>query len=126
MRARTRLTSALTALAALMLAACGGGDGDGYGGGGGPTDPPPAANTIVGTASLTFSPATLTVDAGEVVTFAFRDVPHNVFFEEETGAPTDIDGANTNVSVERTFATAGTFRYDCHIHPGMRGSVVVR
>jgi hypothetical protein len=27
--------------------------------------------------------------------------------------------------VTRTFPTAGTYVYNCHIHPGMRGTVVV-
>ena len=42
-----------------------------------------------------------------------------------TGAPDAIPGTNANTSVPRTFATAGTFEYDCHIHPGMKGTVVV-
>jgi len=30
------------------------------------------------------------------------------------------------VSVTRTFATAGTYAYTCHIHPSMQATVVVR
>jgi len=41
------------------------------------------------------------------VTFAFGSVAHNVFFDQQTGAPADIDGLNANVSVQRTFATRG-------------------
>src|SRR6266513_3644906 len=110
----------LTALTAALLAmACGGS----YGGTAGP---PPADNTVAATASLTFTPGTLPVNVGDVVTYAFGSVPHNVFFTQQTGAPTDIAGTNTNVSITRTFATAGTYAYTCHIHPSMQGTVEVR
>jgi len=121
---RTRTHVGLTLIAA-VLGACGGG---GYGGGGGgPTSPPPDGRTIAATPALTFGPSSLTVDAGDVVTFAFGSVAHNVFFDgQQAGAPADIDGANANRSVQRTFTTAGTYQYTCHIHPSMQGTVVVR
>lgn len=100
--------------------------GCGSDGGGDVTAPPPAGNTVAATPSLTFTPPTLTVNAGDVVTFAFGSVAHNVFFAAKGGVPTDIQGSNANVSVQRTFATAGTFEYTCHIHPSMHGTVVVR
>ena len=55
-----------------------------------------------------------------------RSVPHNVFFTPQAGAPADIAGNNTNVSITRTFAAAGTYAYTCHIHPSMHGTVEVR
>jgi plastocyanin len=114
-------TCLTTTLCAAALAGCGGGDA-----GAGPADPPPDARTIVATPSETFTPASLTVNAGDAVTFAFRSLAHNAFFDAQPGAPADIAGENANVSVQRTFATAGTYRYTCHIHPSMRGTVVVR
>ncbi len=89
---------------------------------------PPASggSTVSATPSLTFTPASITVHTGDAVTFAFGSVGHNVFFAAQAGAPTDIDGTNANVSVPRTFATAGTFQYTCHIHPSMHGTVVVQ
>jgi plastocyanin len=52
-------------------------------------------------------------------------VAHNVFFDAATGAPADIGGTNANVAVTRAFSTAGIYRYSCHIHPGMAGTIVV-
>jgi plastocyanin len=49
-----------------------------------------------------------------------------VFFRAQSGAPADIPGINANTSVARTFTTPGSYQYDCHIHPGMRGTVVVQ
>jgi plastocyanin len=124
----------------VALAACGGSTGTygnggtsgggngGYGGnGGGDNQNPPPANTINATPSLAFSPSTLTINAGEVVTFAFGSVAHNVAFDTPNAAtPTDIGGFNTNTSIQRMFSTAGTYTYHCTIHPFMTGSVVVR
>lgn len=121
----TRSKLALTMLAALAIAACGG---SGYGGGDvtpPPPPPPPAPLTIEATPSLTFGPSTLNVNVGDVVTFAFESVQHNVFFDAQAGAPANIEGSNVNVSVTRTFNTAGSYHYTCHIHPGMQGTVVV-
>jgi len=116
---KTRLVLA-TLTGALMTMACGG---DGYGTA---AAPPPPDNIVAATPSLTFTPATLTVNAGETVTFAFGSVPDNVFFAPQAGAPADIAGNNVNVSISRTFATAGTYAYTCHIHPSMQATVAVR
>lgn len=75
---------------------------------------------------MTFTPNTLRVTVGDNVAFAFGSVAHNVFFAPQTGAPADITGNNVNVSISRSFMTAGTYAYTCHIHPGMQATVVVQ
>jgi plastocyanin len=118
----TRAIRTTLTLAVATLTACGG-----SGGYGSPTSPPPGNDrTITASASLAFGPASLAVTAGDTVTFAFGSVPHNVFFDPQAGAPSDIGGLNANVSITRAFATPGTYHYSCHIHPSMRGTVVVR
>jgi len=74
-----------------------------------------------------FSPGNLSVNRGDVVTFKFTSLAHNVFFDAgDPDQPGDIPGNNVNKSVTRNFNTVGTYTYHCTIHPGMTGTVVVR
>lgn len=125
----SRFTRIISASFVVTLAACGGGTGP-YGSktqSPPPPPPPPPGNTVSATAALAFTPNSLTVNSGETVTFAFGAVAHNVTFDTpDATTPADIPGNNSNVSVDRAFTTAGTYRYHCTIHPGMAGSIVVR
>jgi plastocyanin len=85
----------------------------------------PTTVTVAAAPDMVFSPFPAAVAPGGSVTFAFGSVPHNVYFDAVPGAPADIPGANSNVTITRTFATAGTYIYRCRIHRGMKGSVVV-
>jgi plastocyanin len=92
------------------------------------TPPAPAAMAaeVEATPSITFSPNSVTILRGGAVTFDFGSVVHNVYFDGgPAGAPANITGQNANVSKSLTFNTVGTFVYNCHIHPGMHGTVVV-
>jgi plastocyanin len=124
-------------LATLAFAAACGGGGGGNGSYSTPTSPTtpsspsgsgtptaPAANEVIATTENTFNPATLTVSKGTTVTFTFQATVHNVNFTNATGAPANI-GNTSNSAVQRVFATAGTFGYDCSLHSGMHGQVVV-
>lgn len=122
-----------------LLVACGGGGGPGGGNSGDPTSPyttpgtptggtpstpsVPATNEIIGTASNAFNPTSLSVAKGTTVTFTFQ-AEHNVNFDAVTGAPANI-ATQSSGSVARAFSTAGTFGFNCTLHSGMRGTVVV-
>jgi plastocyanin len=81
--------------------------------------------TVNATPDIAFSPSPASILPGGTITFAFGTVAHNVFFDAVSGAPADIPGNNSGVSVSRTFPTAGTYPYNCHIHPGMSGVITV-
>lgn len=85
---------------------------------------PVAASVAAGTDN-TFAPGTVVVAKNATVTFAFATVTHNVTFRGTAGAPTNI-GNTSSASVARAFPTAGDFSYDCSLHAGMTGTVVVR
>ena len=111
--------NALTVLA--LLAGCGSASTSSS-----PTDAPPApAATVNATPDLVFAPVPASILPGGTITFAFGAVAHNVFFDPAPGAPADIPGNNSSTTVARTFPSAGTYNYSCHIHPGMRGTIVV-
>jgi plastocyanin len=91
-----------------------------------PTGTLPATVTVNATPSIAFAPANTAIAVGGTVTFVFGSVAHTVFFDNDpAGAPAAIDGTNANSSVQRTFAVAGVYTFDCHIHPGMSGSIAV-
>ena len=123
------VTCLLLVIATSVAAACGGGD-DGYGG---PTDPgsggggePTPTATVRATPAIQFTPATVELTVGGTVTFDFGAVEHNVYFDNAPpGAPANITAPSANETITRTFATAGQYRYNCHIHPGMTGIVNV-
>ncbi len=87
--------------------------------------PPPQAVTVTGSANANvFTPASVTVARGGTVTWTMGARPHNATFRGTAGAPADVP-TTTNASVSRTFATAGSFPYDCTLHDGMTGTVIV-
>jgi plastocyanin len=88
-------------------------------------DEPPPGAPVVSMPGFSFSPFTTTIAAGGTVVFDFPSEPHNVIFEQTSGAPADIQ-ETANRRVSRTFGTRGTFPYDCTIHPGMSGVVIVQ
>ena len=115
---------------ALALGACSdGGDGSTNpnpdpGPGPGPGTPPSNV-TVQATTGSVFQPANAGIRTGGTVTWAFGSLGHNVTFDDIPGAPANIGGVNANTSVSRTFPAAGSFPYQCTIHPGMSGTVSV-
>ncbi len=102
-----------------------------------PIPPPPAAEssaTVSGAASASvaildgssqsdyvFSPSSLTVDAGDTVTWTNNGAePHDV-----TGSGLASGLMQSGATYSHTFTSAGNFSYICSIHPFMKGSVTV-
>ena len=69
-----------------------------------------------------FNPSTAFITRNGTVTWNFATT-HNVTFA--TGGPANITDQSSG-SASRQFPNAGTFAYQCTIHPGMNGSVVVQ
>ncbi|MEV6771377.1 cupredoxin family copper-binding protein [Nocardia sp. NPDC051030] len=92
----------------------------------GPASGPRTPATVtVEVADMKFSPAALTVKAGDVVTWKFSDSkPHAV-----QGIGDVALGINSPIITKGqwsyTFTTPGVFRYLCPLHPDMKGTVTV-
>jgi len=119
--------SRVMAVAALAVAAgCGGGSpmapgdngttGGNTGGGGGST------SSSIAVGDNFFNPNATTVAVGTTVTWTWSTgTTHNVTFADGPSS-----GNKSGGTYARTFNTAGTFSYQCTIHPGMVGSIVVK
>jgi plastocyanin len=107
-----RLLVAITTL--LILVGCGGDDGPSE-----PTDG--GADATVAVQNNLFNPSAVTVPVNGIVAWQWNSggVAHNVTFADGSS------GDRTSGTFERTFSTAGTFNYQCTLHPGMTGSVAV-
>ncbi len=108
---------------ALILAAACGGDGA-------PTPPTSKNKTVdVFTISVAFSPNFLQINQGDTVRFnivpAANGEGHDVTFDKTSGAPANIP-VTLNAAISRVFTTKGSFHYNCFVHPGMSGDVVVQ
>ena len=119
MSAMRRLPGLLVplALAAVVLAGCGG-----DGGGGAAEAAPVTGVTQVAAKDNRFSPAAIQVPAGTAVTWTFEDglIPHDVKGDSfSSGEP------RRDASFTHTFDQPGTYSYRCSLHDGMTGRVVV-
>ena len=99
--------------AGLLLAGCAGQ----------PSAAPAATNKVDLPRSYKFAPAAIQVSAGTTVTWTNDDqFTHSVRF----AATGENHVIKPGESTTYTFATPGTFAYDCQFHPqDMKGSVVV-
>jgi plastocyanin len=107
----TRLFLAVAALA-LTAAACA------SQGSAGP--PPSVEGPAVAVRDYEFEPASLTVEAGATVTWVWEGrSPHDVVGQ---GFESKDQSSGT---FRHTFDRPGTYAYQCTIHPGMEGTIVV-
>lgn len=84
-----------------------------------------ATSTVTLTADNIFKPGTISVAAGDTVSFVWDGGFHDVTFSDgqKSGAPVGDVGTKYN----RTFSSAGTFAYVCSVHEalGMKGAITV-
>lgn len=87
--------------------------------------PSGAAEHRVIIANFAFSPASLTIKAGDTVLFVNRDdVPHTATRAAKGAFDTESLSQGRNMKI--TFANPGEYTYNCSIHPSMEGRIVVQ
>jgi plastocyanin len=88
----------------------------------------PASGTGTGTAvhirDDAFVPASLTVKAGDKITFVNDDDDAHTATADD--ASWDSEGLNQGQKWTHAFAKAGKVAYHCTVHPMMHGTIVVR
>ena len=80
--------------------------------------------TKVSIANFQFTPAEVTIAAGESVTWVNDDgAPHGLEYQDgSAGKDLLLPGASYN----RRFDQPGTYDYNCSVHPYMTGRIIVR
>lgn len=86
------------------------------------TETPPVTTNTVDIKGFAFNPDTITITKGTTVTWTNKDsAPHTV---TEINNAFSSDTMNEGQTYTYTFNEAGTFEYQCHIHPNMKGKVI--
>jgi plastocyanin len=125
------LPATLATVAALALASCGGGSSDAGGSASGDTNTSAPATTetprpagTVGMKNIKFVPEKITVKAGEKVTWTNdEEIPHDVAATSGAKFKSEVFGKGGTFTYTPT--KAGTIKYECTLHPGMVGELVV-
>ena len=77
--------------------------------------------------NFAFSPQTLTVKTGTVVTWVNNDgATHTIASDAGSPAAFSSDPLSPGASYTFTFSQPGTYSYHCSIHPSMTGTVIVQ
>jgi plastocyanin len=88
---------------------------------------PPADTKTTSTVQIdnfSFTPQTLTVRAGTIVTWINKDdVPHTITSDDKKFKSRVLD---TDERFSYTFSAPGTNSYFCSVHPHMTGKIIVR
>ncbi|MBS1238524.1 MAG: Plastocyanin, partial [Deltaproteobacteria bacterium] len=73
--------------------------------------------------NFAFDPVTITVNVGSTVRWVNQDyAQHRILFSDGM----DSNALAVSQSWSRNFDQAGTFDYNCSIHPSMKGTVIVK
>ena len=93
--------------------------------------PAPTEKSIDVGPGLVFSPANVTIKAGDTVKWEFRGgVPHSTTSDLTAGPEVWDSGVRTDGAFSRTFHTPGSYKYHCTVHSfpganGMNGTITV-
>lgn len=89
-------------------------------------EPSGGGSATVTTPNNTFSPERVTIAPGGTVTWQITGATHNITFTDIAPPGGSIPNTPPGNSVSRTFPVADSYDYECTLHPGMKGRVVVR
>lgn len=78
---------------------------------------------VVTIKNMAFSPANLTISAGDTVTWVNEDRPRHS--AQDLNGAFDTGLLSTGESASLTFGGSGSFNYRCGPHANMRGSITV-
>src|SRR5438132_10815896 len=85
---------------------------------------PQGQAVAVSIAKFAFAPATITISAGQSITWTNADpVDHTTTSDDKIW---DCGSLAPNGSFTQTFSQPGTYAYHCTIHPFIHGTVVVQ
>jgi plastocyanin len=123
---RAAPTATILAIA-VAIAGCSGGSG-GSSGSTAPAPSAPAGGAVVVAQDLKFDRATITVPANQAAPLLFENrdtAPHNVAVIAADG--TKVFAGETFGAGSRTYQlpslTAGSYRFQCDVHPDMKGTL---
>jgi plastocyanin len=86
--------------------------------------PPSSSASSVTIQNMTFTPASISVKKGTIVTWKNNDnLAHTVTADSGKGPNSSTVSPGDTYSF--TFTKVGTFKYHCSIHPDMHGTVTV-
>lgn len=89
----------------------------------------PTAQTaqVDGQDVLKFKPNVVTAKVGALTLTMHNagQVPHNLEFDDSSLGKLGLVSGGQSKQLKLTFAKAGTFTFQCTIHPGMTGKVIV-
>lgn len=89
-----------------------------------PSNFQPVSQTSVQIQNYQFSPSTITVKAGDTVTWTNQDSVEHSATSDDGSFDTGLMSQGKSGSV--TFSKPGTYTYHCKIHPTMHGTVIVQ
>ncbi len=83
----------------------------------------PAVKNTIAIQNFAFSPATITLKAGDSITWTNQDAaPHTATADDGSF---DTGSLANGQSKSITFSKSGTFTYHCSVHPSMKATIVV-